>query len=88
MMTYAWSGWRLNKAVEKREVDFCIVPENKIDVIIEAKLSDHDIAPTLTYFSKKYNLKAVQVVKNIRNGYEIGKISVYPAHEYLSRLWP
>ena len=50
---------------EKKEVDFVMVENNKPKLIVEVKLSDTSISPSLRYFHNKYALKAAQVVKNI-----------------------
>ncbi|MEE9424707.1 MAG: DUF4143 domain-containing protein [Methylococcales bacterium] len=71
---------------EKKEVDFVLVVEGKPVSMLEIKLSDSEISPTLRYFYKKYRIPAIQLVKNMRlerveNGIEIRK-----AYRYLRNL--
>ena len=55
------------KTKEGKEVDFAVVNEkNKLERIIETKTGDGAINPALRYFSEKYNIPGVQVVKNLR----------------------
>lgn len=54
--------------------------------MIEVKLSDSEISPTLLYFHKKYQIAAIQLVKNLQmerisNGIELRK-----AYSYLKDL--
>lgn len=51
---------------ERQEVDFALVQDDHIEKIIEVKNSDHSIGPGLRYFHEKYNLPAVQVVKELK----------------------
>ncbi len=72
---------------EQREVDFALVSsDNSIEKIIEAKLSDNKVSKNLKYFKKKYNLKAEQVVKNLRQDKEIENILIAEAEKYLENL--
>lgn len=75
------------KTKEGHEVDFALVKDNSIEQIIEVKNSNTDIHPSLHYFHKKYHLKAVQIVKNIRNEYKVGHIKVIKAINFLSELF-
>ncbi len=50
---------------EKKEVDFVMVENDEPKLIVEVKLSDTSISPSLRYFHNKYALEAAQVVKNI-----------------------
>ncbi len=73
---------------ENREVDFAIIDEDEIDLLVEAKLSDTEISQHLRYFSTKNNLKAVQVVNNARH--ELSKsdlIRMVPAENFLKTLF-
>lgn len=63
---------------EKHEVDFALIRDNSIEKIIEVKNADQSISPGLRYFHQKYNLPAVQMVKELKrekieNGIEIIK---------------
>ena len=71
---------------EKKEVDFVLEIEGSPACMLEVKLSSSVVSKTLRYFHKKYDIPAIQVVKNlslerIDNGIEIRK-----AFKYLSKL--
>lgn len=51
---------------EKKEIDFVLVQNKKIEKMIEVKHSDSSISPHLRYFYEKYHLPAVQVVKELK----------------------
>lgn len=54
------------KTKEKKEVDFVMVGEDNTPIhLIEAKVSDKEMSPTLKYFSVKYGVPATQVVQNL-----------------------
>ena len=71
---------------DKREVDFCTVIENQNITMVEVKLSDHKISPSLRYFQKKYDLKAIQVVKSLRKEYQADQIEIRRGLDYLKSL--
>lgn len=61
---------------EKHEVDFALIHRNEAEQIIEVKNANHHIGSGLLYFHEKYDLPAVQVVKELKrekieNGIEI-----------------
>jgi len=72
---------------EKQEVDFAIVQEGKIKKIIEVKNSNHEISKSLYYFREKYNLDAIQIVKNLRQEYQSNGIKVMKAINFLKELY-
>ncbi|MCF8069015.1 MAG: DUF4143 domain-containing protein [Desulfobacterales bacterium] len=51
---------------EKKEVDFVPVVEDSPLKLIEAKWAETDFSPSLVYFSKKYDLAGIQVVRHLR----------------------
>lgn len=71
---------------EKKEVDFVLVVENKPVSLLEVKLSDADISPTLRYFHKKYGIPAVQLVKNLQLEQVIDGIELRNAGRYMVKL--
>lgn len=72
---------------EHREVDFVLVDElNEVEKIIEVKLSDGSISKHLKYFKDKYNFKAEQIVKNLRNEYHSEGVKVLRAEKYLINI--
>ena len=71
---------------EKKEVDFVLEVEGSPVCMLEVKLSSSVVSKTLRYFHRKYDIPAIQVVKNLSlervdNGIEIRK-----AFKYLSKL--
>lgn len=59
-----------------KEVDFALVnSQNKIEKIVEVKKRDDQLSKNLKYFSEKYNLKAVQVVKELKREQKDGLIT-------------
>lgn len=52
---------------ERREVDFALTIDKQIEKIIEVKYANNSINPNLLYFHKKYNLQAIQVVKELKH---------------------
>ena len=72
---------------EGEEVDFAIVKDDAVEMMIEAKLSDKDVSKTLSKFSEKYNYPGVQLVKSLRNEYKHGNISVLSAEKFLKGLF-
>jgi predicted AAA+ superfamily ATPase len=73
---------------EQHEVDFVLTDDaNNLAKLIEAKLSDSSVAPSLSYFSHKYAVPGVQVVKNIRYGKKYSdKIEIQEATQFLLGL--
>lgn len=69
------------------EVDFALCKEGQIEEIIEAKLSDKEIDKSLYSFSGKYNLSAIQIVKNLRLERSVDNIKVVKAEGFLSNLF-
>lgn len=62
-----------------QEIDFALVKENKIEKIIEVKQANNTISPPLQAFHKKYQLPAIQLIKELRqekisHGIEIRKL--------------
>ena len=71
---------------EKKEVDFVLAVEDKPVTLLEAKLSDHGISPALRYFHKKYNLPALQIVKNLKHEQVVDTIEIRRASDFLRQL--
>lgn len=51
---------------EKQEVDFAWIRNDQVETMIEVKMSNHTVGKGLRYFHEKYGMKAVQVVKELR----------------------
>ena len=71
---------------EKKEIDFVLVVENQPIALIEAKLTETDISPSLRYFHQKYGIPAVQVVRHLRRERMAGSIELRRAFDYLNSL--
>ncbi len=67
-----------------KEVDFAIVNNNEISKIIEVKHRKSEIPKNLKYFSEKYNLKGILLLKEAKNEYQQGNIEVRLSENYLS----
>ena len=82
--TYALNYLR-NK--DGQEVDFALIKEDRVEQIIEVKNSSKEIAKGLYVFNKKYDLPAIQIVKNLRHEYFVGDIKIMKAIHFLSELF-
>lgn len=71
---------------EKKEVDFVMVEDDEPILIVEVKLSEAGISPSLRYFHKKYGLEAAQVVKNIHDERMVDGIQLRRAEAFLKDL--
>lgn len=71
---------------EHKEVDFALVEGQKIERIIEAKVQDKNVSPGLIYFHEKYELPAVQIVKELKHEQDKGTISLRKAAYFLQEL--
>lgn len=71
---------------EKKEVDFALAVEGEEILLLEVKVSDKKISPALIYFHNKYQLPAIQVVKNLKQGFKDSTIEVHPAFDFLRGL--
>jgi predicted AAA+ superfamily ATPase len=72
---------------EGREVDFALLKDGQVVELIEAKLSDKEISSSLTYYSEKLNPnRSLQIVANLKNSYNRGKLQVQSAIESLCSL--
>ncbi|MCK5683215.1 ATP-binding protein [bacterium] len=69
-----------------KEVDFCISDFDGIKKLIEVKLSKPNLSKNLAYFSKKYDLNGIQLVKNIKHERSIDKINIVNAQNFLKKL--
>ncbi len=71
---------------EKKEIDFCLTRDDKIDLIIEVKKGRATVSNALKYFHKKYNLPAVQVVASLKREHIEGNIEVRDAAAFFAEL--
>ena len=71
---------------EQKEVDFVLVVDDQPVQMLEIKLSDPAISPSLRYFYEKYHIPAVQLVKNLQHERLDKGIEVRRALDYLRGL--
>lgn len=72
---------------EKREVDFLVKIDRKIEFLIEVKTSDDDLARPLLYFHNKLNpKKSIQLVQNLKHEKTVKGIAITSAVDWLARL--
>jgi len=70
-----------------KEVDFAIIKNNKVKKIIEAKKSDSQADKNLKFFSDKYKLKGLRVVKELKREKSIKNIEIVRAENFLKELF-
>jgi predicted AAA+ superfamily ATPase len=72
---------------EGKEVDFCIAKDDTIEYLLEAKYANQNIAPALKYFSEKYKLNAIQLVKETKREYKVNERIIFrDARDFLGEL--
>jgi len=71
---------------EKKEIDFALICDNKIQQIIEVKYSDNSLSNALEAFSKKYQLSATQIVKDLKREQVHKEIPIQRVDHFLQAL--
>jgi len=71
---------------DKKEVDFCLVSNDKPTLLIEAKASETSINKDLYYFNQRYNIPATQIVRYLRKEKIQQNISIRKAESCLTEL--
>ena len=67
------------KDKDKREIDFVITKDRKIDILLEAKVSDETISPHLKYYAERLKPRlAIQLVKDLKRPFVKNNIHVLP----------
>ncbi len=86
---YRGEKWRLHylRTKEGKETDFALVRDDRIQQIIECKLSDCRPDKNLVYFSQKYSLSATQLVCNTRHDQQFENIEIRKADDWLAGLF-
>ncbi|MES2345862.1 MAG: ATP-binding protein [Chlamydiota bacterium] len=72
---------------EEKEVDFALVRDENIEKIIEVKTSNPSVSTALRYFHEKYDLPAVQVVKELKRETRENGIDVIQGLHFLKTLY-
>lgn len=85
-----YEGRRANlhymRTKEGKEVDFALVVEGEPVQLIEVKLAETTVSPSLKYFHQKYGLPAKQVVRYLRHEQKAGEIELLRASNFLLSL--
>lgn len=69
------------------EVDFALANQGQIETIIETKYANEKIPRSLLHFQEKYQFPAILLVKELKQEYNAGLISVRRAENYLKTLF-
>ena len=72
---------------DQREVDFALVRDEKIERIIEVKYANHRVASGLAYFHEKYQLRSIQVVKELKREHIQDGIEIVEGGKFLRSLY-
>jgi predicted AAA+ superfamily ATPase len=80
-------GLHYLRTKEGHEVDFCLVHDSGIEEIIEAKFRESNASKNLRYFAKKYDLKATQLVQELKTEKQVAQIEIRQAFNYLRDLF-
>jgi predicted AAA+ superfamily ATPase len=72
---------------EKAEVDFCLANDEKPEWLIEAKLPYFEPNRALRYFSKRYDIPGIQLVRYLKREKKESGIEVRDAEDYLKSLY-
>lgn len=72
---------------EQEEVDFALVKDGKIEKIIEVKSTNSELSKALLSFSKKYDLNAIQTVKELRQERMVDGIPIVKLENFLTELY-
>lgn len=85
---YLGENWLLHylRTKDGREVDFALAKDNKVERMIEAKVSDGEPSRSLIWFQEKYNFPAAQVVKELRLEHRVQNIAIRSANMFLQEL--
>ncbi|RAP33600.1 hypothetical protein DID80_07955 [Candidatus Marinamargulisbacteria bacterium SCGC AAA071-K20] len=69
---------------DNKEVDFALVRDEKLTLLIECKYKKSEIAQQLYYFSNKYDVDGIQLVCEIKNEIQKGRIKVLDVNKYFN----
>ena len=69
-----------------REVDFCLVRDNRPELLIEVKRSEPEPAGALVYFHDRYAIPAVQLVLHLKREKKARGVEVRQAEAFLGDL--
>ncbi len=69
-------------------MDFCTVEDGKPTGLVEAKLGETDISPTLRHFSKSLSLPGIQLTRDVKHERQDGLLELRRASSWLAKLEP
>ncbi len=72
---------------EGKETDFVLIENDEAVELIEAKLSDGDLSRNLRYFSGKYDIQGIQIVKELKREKSFSGLDIVKAENYLENLF-
>jgi predicted AAA+ superfamily ATPase len=72
---------------DSEEVDFAICNQQKVQTIIEVKVSDASISRSLYKFQQRYHFESIQLVQHLKHEYQDKNIKVLNALNYLRHLY-
>ena len=74
---------------EKREVDFVITKNKRVQTLIEVKTSDESVSKNLIYYANELKTKeGVQIVLNCKRPFHSGNILVTDPISYFTKFKP
>lgn len=72
---------------DNKEVDFAIARNGELTQLIEVKLSDNKVSPSLKYFAERFkSVEAIQLVHNLKQNENRGGINIFRASDWLNEL--
>lgn len=72
---------------DNKEVDFAISRYGELSQLIEVKLSDNKVSPSLKYFAERFqSVEAIQLVHNLKQNESKSGISILLTSDWLSKL--
>jgi predicted AAA+ superfamily ATPase len=71
---------------DRREVDFCLVVNDRPEIMIEVKTSDDLVSPGLKYFHARLGLGGIQIVRHLKRERKDGGIEVREAKSLLRMM--
>ena len=80
-------GLKYIRTKDKKEVDFVLTCSNSAEQLIEVKNSDGNLSKNLHAFHEKYDIKATQVVKQLKHERSINGIDILTARNFLESLY-
>lgn len=72
---------------DRQEVDFAIIKDERIERMVEVKYADPSVNSSLRYFYEKYEIPAVQVVKELKREHVDNGIEVVKGSNFLKSLY-